>query len=205
MKNQAPYTETCGEFCNYDPAKAKSLLEGDGWTLKNGYYEKNGKQLALSITIPSQTPNSKSEAEIAQSTLKAAGIKLTLQTVPSDDFFPKYIDPGKFQLTTFTWIGTPFPVGGALSIFKYNPKAAGQNYGFGGSAAINTMLEKASTAASSDEENSLANDASKAMWANAAWLPLYQKPQATAVKATLVNIGANGFADFRYQDIGYKA
>ena len=204
MKNQAPYTETCGEFCNYDAAKAKSLLEGDGWTMKNGYYEKNGKQLAISITIPSQTPNSKSEAEIAQSTLKAVGIKLTLLTVPTDDFFPKYINPSKFQMTTFTWIGTPWPVGGALSIFKYNPKSAGQNYGFGGSSAINAILAKASTASSTDEENSLANQASRAMWANAAWLPLYQKPQATAVKATLVNIGAYGFADIRYQDIGYK-
>jgi len=205
MKNQAAYQETCGDYCNYDAAKAKALLEGDGWTLKNGYYEKNGKQLALTITIPSQTPNSKSEAEIAQSTLKAAGIKLTLSTVPGDDFFAKYIDPGKFQLTTFTWIGTPWPVGGALSIFRYNPKSAGQNYGFGGSTAINTMLAKASTAASTDEENTLANDASKAMWSNAGWLPLYQKPQATAVKAGLVNIGAYGFADIRYQDIGYKA
>jgi peptide/nickel transport system substrate-binding protein len=142
---------------------------------------------------------------IAQSTLKAVGIKLTLKTVPTDDFFSKYIIPGKFQLTTFTWIGTPFPIGGALSIFKYNPKAPGQNYGFGGSAAINEMLVKASTASSSDEENTLANDASKAMWSNAAWLPLYQKPQATAVKANLVNIGAYGFADIRYQDIGYKS
>ena len=205
MKNQAPYEETCGQFCNYDPAKAKQLLEGDGWKLTNGYYQKNGKQLALTITIPSQTPNSKAEAEVAQTTLKAAGIKLTLTTVPSDDFFPKYITPGKFQLTTFTWIGTPFPVGGALSIFNYNPKAAGQNYGFGGNAQINKLLEQASTAPTSDEENKLANEASKAMWTNAAWLPLFQKPQATAVKSTLVNIGAYGFADIRYQDIGYKA
>ena len=205
MKNQAPYEETCGDYCTYNAAKAKSLLESDGWTMKNGYYEKNGKQLSIAITIPSQTPNSKSESEIAQSTLKAAGIKLTLQTVPTDDFFSKYIIPGKFQLTTFTWIGTAFPVGGALAIFKYDPKSPGQNYGFGGSAAINQMLTTASTAATSDEENKLANDASKAMWANAAWLPLYQKPQATAVKATLVNIGAYGFADIRYQDIGYKA
>ena len=135
---------------------------------------------------------------------KAGSEALTLQTVPTDDFFPKYINPSKFQMTTFTWIGTPWPVGGALSIFKYNPKSAGQNYGFGGSSAINAILAKASTASSTDEENSLANQASRAMWANAAWLPLYQKPQATAVKATLVNIGAYGFADIRYQDIGYK-
>jgi peptide/nickel transport system substrate-binding protein len=205
MKNQAPYKETCGEFCNYDAAKAKQLLQSDGWTLKGGYFEKGGKQLALEITIPTQTPNSKLEGEIAQATLKAAGIKLTLKPVPSDDFFSKYINPGKFQITTFTWIGTAFPVGGALSIFKYDPKNIGQNYGLGGSPQINDLLAKASTAQTSDEENNLANEASQAMWANAAWLPLYQKPQATAVNAKVVNLGANGFADFRYQDIGFKS
>ena len=42
------------------------------------------------------------------------------------------------------------------------------------------------------------------MWANAAWLPLYQKPQAVAVKSTVLNVGANGFADYHYDNIGFK-
>jgi peptide/nickel transport system substrate-binding protein len=204
MKNQAAYTPTCGDYCNYNASKAKALLSGDGWTMSNGYFQKNGKPLTVSITIPSDTPNSKSEALIAQNSLKTVGIKLTLQTVPTNDFFAKYINPGKFQITTYTWIGTPFPVGGALSIFKYDPKNIGQNYGLGGSPAINQLLQNASTAKDATTENDLANTASKEMWTNAAWLPLYQKPQVTAVKATLVNIGANGFADIHYQDIGYK-
>ena len=54
MKNQAPYTETCGTYCTYDPSKAKSLLQGDGWTMKGGYFQKNGKELDLAITIPSR-------------------------------------------------------------------------------------------------------------------------------------------------------
>ena len=115
--------------------------------------------------------------------------------MPTNDFFPKYINPGKFDITTFTWIGTPFPIGGALSIYKYDPKNIGQNYGSGGNAQINSMLEQAYTSKTTAEENSLANTASKAMWANAAWLPLYQKPQTVAVTSTLFNIGANGFTD----------
>jgi peptide/nickel transport system substrate-binding protein len=205
MKNQAPYTPTCGQFCKSDPAKAKQLLQSDGWTMKNGYFTKGGKELDVTITIPSQTPNSKAESEIAQQNLKQVGIKLGISVVPANDFFPKYISPGKFQLTTFTWYGTPFPVGGALSIFKFDPKNTGQNYGHGGNAQINALLARASVQTSSQAEDNLANEASKLMWANASWLPLYQKPQATAVTKTLVNIGAYGFADIRYQDIGYKA
>jgi len=205
MKNQAAYTDTCGDYCKYDPAKAAQLLKDAGWTKSGTYFTKGGKQLDISITIPSDTPNSKLEAQIAQQTLKAVGINLKLTTVPTDDFISKYIIPGNFDLTTFTWIGTPFPVGGALSIFKYDPKNTGQNYGSGGNEQINAMLQKASTASSTDEENKLANDASKEMWTNAAWLPLYQKPQAVAVTKNLVNIGAYGFADIKYQDVGYKS
>lgn len=204
MKNQAPYAATCGEYCTYNPTKAKALLTSDGWTMKGSYFQKNGKTLSLSITIPSDTPNSKAEAEISQSTLAKAGIKLTLTTVPTNDFFPKYITPGKFDITTFTWIGTPFPIGGALSIFKYDPKNPGQNYGQGGNTEINTLLSNAYTSATTAQENTLANTASKTMWANAAWLPLYQKPQTVAVTSTLFNIGANGFADIHYDNIGFK-
>lgn len=210
MKNQSAYTATCGEFCNYNPTKAKSLLEGDGWTMKGGYFEKKGTQLSLAITIPADTPNAKSEAELAQASLAKAGIKLTLNAVPSDDFFSKYIFSGspssnsKFQITTFTWIGTQFPVGGALSIFKFDPKAKGQNAGFGGDAAINTLLTNAATAPTSAKENALANEASKQMWDNASWLPLYQRPQSFGVTSGLANIGAYGFADIHYQDIGFK-
>ena len=205
MKNQAAYQETCGQFCNYNPQKAAQLLQGDGWKKNGTYFSKNGKELDLTITIPADTPNAKLEGEVAQATLKAAGIKLSLKAVPTNDFFAKYVNPGNFELTTFTWIGTPWPVGGALAIFKYDPKNIGQNYGRGGSAQINALLAQASSAPSTAEENKLANEASKLMWPNASWLPLYQKPQAVAVNAKLVNVGAIGFADVRYEDIGYKA
>ena len=56
--------------------------------------------------------------------------------------------PGKFQLTTFSWLGTQFPVGGALSIYKYDPKNVQENYGGGGSTQINTLLQQEGFAAS---------------------------------------------------------
>ncbi|HSY14378.1 MAG TPA: ABC transporter family substrate-binding protein [Jatrophihabitantaceae bacterium] len=203
MKNQAAYAATCGSYCAYNPGQAKQLLESDEWTLVGGTFEKGGKPLTLTITIPASTPNATSEAEVAQNSLAAAGIKLAISSVPTNDFFSKYIDAGKFQLTTFTWIGTSFPVGGALSIFKYDPSSVGQNYGSGGSDEINALLGEAASAPNAKAEAVLANRASQAMWANAAWLPLYQRPQIVAANSKLVNIGAPGFADIRYQDVGY--
>jgi peptide/nickel transport system substrate-binding protein len=205
MKNQAPYKEECGDLCTYNPTKAKQILEADGWKLNGTYYAKNGKTLSLAITVPADTPNAVQESETAQATLKAAGIKLTLVTVPSSDFFAKYINVGKFQITTFTWLGTPFPVGSSVSIYKYDPKNVGQNYGSGGNDTINTLLTNAIQQIDPAKEYDQANQADAEIWKNAAWLPLYQRPQIFGVNDKLVNLGAPGFADYRYEDIGFKA
>jgi peptide/nickel transport system substrate-binding protein len=47
------------------------------------------------------------------------------------------------------------------------------------------------------------NAADVLIWKQANLLPLYQRPEIKAVKSTLVNLGAYGFADPRYQDIGF--
>lgn len=204
MPNQSAYEKTCGTLCSYAPAKAQKLLQEAGWTKgSDGYFAKNGKRLELTITIQSGRVISQNEAEIAQATLKEAGIKLDIKTVPVDDFFGKYITVGNFQLTTFTWNGVALPVGGSLSIYTLDPKNVQQNYGAGGSTEINALLGKAVTADDTATENKLANEADRQIWADASWLPLYQLPQDNAVRSTIANLGAYGFADIRFQDIGY--
>lgn len=203
LKNQTAYKSTCGNLCKYDPAAAKSLLQSDGWTLKGQYYQKGGKTLSVAITIPADTPNALQESQTAQATLKAVGIQLKISTVPTNDFFPKYIIPGKFQITTFTWIGTPFPVGGSVGIYRYDPKNVGENYGSGGTDQSNALLNQSIQATDPTKENDLANQADAILWQNASWLPLYQRPQVFAATSTLANIGAAGFGDRRYEDMGY--
>jgi peptide/nickel transport system substrate-binding protein len=205
LKNQGAYKSTCANLCNYDPAAAKTLLEGDGYTMSGGYFTKGGKTLSLAITVPASTPNATQESETAQATLKTVGIKLTITPVPSNDFFSKYIIPGKFQLTTFTWIGQPFPVSSSVPVYNYDPKNVGENYGFGGTAAINALLAQSLSAPNPTSEDNLANQADALIWQNAAWIPLYQRPQVFGVTSTLVNLGAPGFEDYRWADIGFKA
>jgi peptide/nickel transport system substrate-binding protein len=42
------------------------------------------------------------------------------------------------------------------------------------------------------------------IWAGAASIPLYQRPQLTAARPRLVNVGAFGFRTPVYEDMGYK-
>ena len=204
MPNQTGYAENCADLCRYDPEAAKKLLTSAGWTLgKDGYFTKDGATLELSTTVQSGRSNSANEAQIAQSTLKEAGIKLTIRTVPVDDFFTKYVTVGNFQLATWTWNGVAMPVSGSLSMYTLDTQNIQQNYGRGGSEEINDLLRSAVQATTTEKENDLANQADAALWADASWLPLYQVPQNTAVRSTVGNLGSPGFADIRFQDIGF--
>jgi peptide/nickel transport system substrate-binding protein len=166
--------------------------------------DEDGSSLSLSITIPVKSPNSKAEAEIAQSTLKAAGIKLSITIVPADDFFAKYIHTRKFQLTTFSVVGAQSSISDAMTEYDYAHRRTNQNFGSGGSAQIDLLLNKA-TKVPSGQADEVGNTASAALFHNAAWIPLYQVPAILGIKSTLVNLNPQGYADIRYQDIGYHA
>lgn len=204
LKNQSGYKETCGKLCKYDPEAAKKLLEGAGWSRNGSYYSKSGTELSLVITIPDGAPNAVSEARIAAATAKAAGIKITSKVVPSDNFFSDYINPGKFQVTIFTWENNQFPAGSTTSIYKLDPKNVQQNYGQAGSTEINDLLDQAVVQTTTKKEADIVNHATELIWQNAGWLPLYERPQAYAVTSDLVNVGAAGFSEPHYEDIGFK-
>ena len=141
MNNQAQYKSTCGAFCNQDIAKADSLLESAGYTKgSDGYYAKAGKVLNLNFVIPDGVKTSSDEAALQQKALQTAGIKVTIKSVPSDPFFPDYVLVGKFDLTIFSWIGTPFPISSAQSIYMSN---GGQNYAKIGTPDIDALYKQA--------------------------------------------------------------
>jgi peptide/nickel transport system substrate-binding protein len=82
-----------------DTAKAKSVLEADGWTLgSDGYYAKGGQQLALSINVVSGWTDYDTICTLLQAQFKAAGIKLTVNTM-SQNAWLQGETSGKFQLS----------------------------------------------------------------------------------------------------------
>ena len=77
------YDETLAETgYGYDPDKAKELLESVGYTLNdNGFYEKDGEELAMVLNTMDQTDTSKKLAEILQQQYKESGINVEIQVV----------------------------------------------------------------------------------------------------------------------------
>ena len=209
VNTQAGYKDNTGGLGTYDTAKAGTLLDDAGWKLNGAFREKGGKQLKLRFVIPAGVPTSKQEGELVQGMMKKIGVNLDLQTVPSDAFFDKYVTPGNFDITAFSWIGTPFPISSAQSIYAKPTKDAKgelqiqQNYARTGTAAIDKLMGDAATTLDKGKALDLINQADAQLWQLGHSLTLYQRPQLLAVKATLANLGAFGFKSPVYEAMGF--
>jgi len=201
MNNQSQYKSTCGDFCNRDITKADSLLESAGYTKgSDGFYAKNGKTLNLNFVIASGTKSQEDEAAIQQKAIEAAGIKVTIKPVPSDPYFPNYIEVGKYDICIFSWIGTPFAISSAKSIYTSD---GGQNYAKIGSKQIDDLYAQATTELDPQKAVDLSYQIDQAVWNIGISVPLYQRPDLVATKSNLANFGSLGFADIDYTDLGF--
>ncbi|MBF8187397.1 ABC transporter family substrate-binding protein [Nonomuraea sp. K274] len=205
MNTQEGYQDNAGSLGVHDPGRARQLLDAAGWKLSGAVRQKDGKTLELRFVVPSGVQLSKSEGELAQSMLAQIGVKLTIQAVPSDDFFSKYVIPGNFDITPFAYIGTPFPVSSSYGIYANSPDGRTWNANFGrtGSAAIDQAMSRAAQTLNPARAGTQANKADRLLWQQVNVLPLYQRPQNVATRETLANVGARGFYNLRYEDIGF--
>ncbi|MEO3800291.1 ABC transporter family substrate-binding protein [Nonomuraea sp. B1E8] len=206
MNTQEGYRDNAGSLGVYNPERARKLLDAAGWKLAGGTVrQKDGKPLDLRFVVPSGVQLSKSEGELAQSMLAQIGVKLTIKSVPSDDFFSKYVIPGNFDITPFAYIGTPFPVSSSYGIYANAPDGKTWNANFGrvGSAAVDEAMSRAAQSLDPVQARKETNTADRLIWELVTVLPLYQRPQIVATRQTLANVGARGFYDLRYEDIGF--
>ncbi|MGP3929642.1 ABC transporter family substrate-binding protein [Nonomuraea sp. KM88] len=208
MNTQEGYQDNAGALGVYNPERAKKLLDAAGWKLAGAggtVRQKDGKPLDLRFVVPSGVQLSKSEGELAQSMLAQIGVKLTIKAVPSDDFFSKYVIPGNFDITPFAYIGTPFPVSSSYGIYANAPDGKTWNANFGrvGSAAVDEAMSRAAQSLDPVQARKETNKADRLIWELVTVLPLYQRPQIVATRETLANVGARGFYDLRYEDIGF--
>jgi len=204
VNTQAGYKSNSGAVGQFDPNKAKQMLDQAGWKQSGAYRQKGGKTLALRFVIPTGVPASKQEGELTQAMLKDVGIKVDINAVPNDDFFDKYVTPGSFDITPFSWLGTPFPISSAQSIYA-NPKGdqIQQNYARVGSQQLDDLMDKASQTLDHNQALDLTNQADALVWQEVHSLVMYQRPQMVAVKKDLANVGAYGFAQPDYTKIGF--
>ncbi|MEY2397301.1 MAG: glutathione transport system substrate-binding protein [Actinomycetota bacterium] len=210
MSNQKGYKNNAGDLATADPTKAAAELDAAGWKL-NGTDKirtKDGKQLVIRMVIPSQVSTSEQESNLIAGMFDKVGAKLQIDTVPSDDFFEKYVTPGDFDMTVFSWIGTPFPISSSKSIYANPTKGADgldiqQNYARVGSAEIDNLFNEATAELDPAKAIDIANHIDKLIWDEVHSLADYQRPDLVATKSNVANFGALGFSSVVWQDIGF--
>ncbi|MDF5755368.1 ABC transporter family substrate-binding protein [Spongiactinospora sp. TRM90649] len=221
MHNQHGYLANGGKVGRYDVAGARRLLEEAGWRAPSAagagaaspaagvIRQKDGKQLTLRFLIPAGLQIGRSEGEQAQAMLKEIGVNLVLQSVPGDDFFARYIIPGDYDIAPFSYLGTPYPVSSSQGLYADAVTGAGGRRSWNanlariGSPEIDTAMRRATRALDPGRARALTNRADALIWRQVNVLPLYQRPQNVAVRSNLANVGARGFYDLRYADIGF--
>jgi peptide/nickel transport system substrate-binding protein len=193
----------------FDPARSRQLLDQAGWRQSGAFRSKGGRQLSLRFVIPAGVAVSRQEGLLAQGMLRRVGVKLDLRTVPENDFFIKYVTPGNFDITPFSWLGTAFPISSASSIYEQPVRGPDgelvvqQNYARVGSARIDRLMSQAQEQVDLSRARALLNEADGLIWNEVHSLILYQRPQMTGVKSNLANIGSFGFQSTEYPDIGF--
>jgi peptide/nickel transport system substrate-binding protein len=102
-------TAQYGNDYAYNPAKAKQILESDGYKMgSNGVFAKDGKQLAFSVINIGGYSDWVASMSVIQSELKAVGISITPQNLAQDDDVNDLLT-GDFQLAYYDQTGGPTP------------------------------------------------------------------------------------------------
>ncbi|MEZ7003760.1 ABC transporter substrate-binding protein [Streptomyces sp. AD55] len=174
---------------------------------------KDGKALTLRFVLPSG-PGSEALRTVADrisAMLKRIGVGTEISKVPDESYFKDHIASGEYDLALYSWPASAFPATDARPIYaKPVPAADGslnvaQNYTRVGTDQVDQLFDQAMTTLDEKEADALLRKADQRIWAAAASIPLYQRPQLVAARTGLVNAGAFGLATPVHQDMGFLA
>ena len=175
-----------GDAIGYDVAAAEKLLDDAGYSAgDDGMREKDGTALELSITVPADTPTNKQRAVQVQADLKEVGIAVELNEVPAAKYFSDYIIPGDFEMTSFSWVGTPWPISSSEALFS--PVDSESNFTGITDEKLSALFDEANTELDTDKRIVIANEIDTVLAAYVPIIPIAPLPNVYAVKSGLVN------------------
>ena len=181
--------------------KARALLEKAGYRQVDGKATRRGNPLTLTLPMPSDTPTSKTRVEAVAADLEDVGITVKTPTVKASRFFRDRVVPLDFDLITFTWPASAFPV--EVAEPRFRPVDSPQNF-----TGVTTKLRGRWTAAigalDADRRTDLIHDLDARLLRQAVVIPLSVVPDVVVVRSGLVNFGAATFEQPDYTIVGYR-
>ncbi len=86
-----------------DRAAAKALLEGEGWKLNDGVYEKDGKPLKVEIIANSDATESTRTVDLIVEQLLRAGVDAKARPVSNATFWGTVLPLGEYEVS-YSWL-----------------------------------------------------------------------------------------------------
>lgn len=115
----------------YDPAKAKAILEADGWkTGPDGVRVKNGQRLEFTLSTQTESNTGKAIQTVLQRQWREVGAQADIKNYPTSQFFDNstngILQGGHYDVATFSWLAAADPDDNAIYSDK-NLAPHGQN------------------------------------------------------------------------------
>jgi peptide/nickel transport system substrate-binding protein len=203
VPGQRGYRDIAAKELASGPGEASSWLKKAGYTQRDGKAVRDGKPLTLRLPVPSDTPRSEARVKAIVNDLEAVGITVKTPTVKASRFFRDTVLPLDFDLVTFTWPASPFPVETAARRFR--PIDSPENYTGVAAKGLNSRWDEASTTLDNDERAGIIHDLDARLVRQAVVIPLAVLPEVVEVKDGLVNFGAATFEQPDYTTVGFRA
>lgn len=197
----ADYQDNTGDLA-FNKEQAVKDLESLGWTLPDGkeYREKDGQTLSIKYLRLPDVATSATEGKVLQANMKAIGVEIVMDDTNNDDFFPERVKKGNFEIVSFAWQGTPYPMNNIGQVYG---KGSASNYTGLSSDALEKLIDEVAVEADHAKRVKLAQDADKEIWQLAGVIPIYSRASYTAVPKKLANYGSFGLSSVRPEDVGY--
>ncbi len=186
----------------YDPAAARDALDALGWVSpgEGQVRVRNGQPLDIRYVATAGNPISERIVALTSSQLRAIGVGVEVIPVASADLFDQYVTPGNFDMIGFAYSGSPFPVTSTREIFVSGSES---NVSRINTPEIDALYAQAGAELDEAARIEILQRVDQALWEQMPYVPLYQATGAVAVRGTLANFGAKGFADADYTEIGF--
>jgi len=189
----------------YDRGAANRELDTLGWVRASpgAMRSRNGQPLRLRLLEGTPNPIGQQIDRTVLDQLAQLGVTVTIQPVPIQQASSQY-KTGNFDLVAFAWQNTSTPFSGSQGLYA-EPRGddVQQNYGRIYDPQVSALFEQGLRELNDTRRADLGNQADQLIWQEVHHLPLYPATGAYAVRSTLANFGAPGFADIDYIDAGY--
>jgi peptide/nickel transport system substrate-binding protein len=184
MPTQTEHQDTSGGLGDFNPTKAKQLLQSAGMTMgSDGYMHPNfgpqaGKDLTLSISTTSGEPVRAEIEQLFQADMKNIGIKINIQNYSPNTLFGTVGPKSEFDIIEFAWVATPFASSNQPIYCSFtNSSVCGENWDHYANPQVDALFTQALTTLDPAKATSLYNQVDALLWKDMATLPLFQQPQ----------------------------